>query len=437
MDEAELGLTGQGVVIAALVSDFGELRPDKTSMISSLFYLFFNLGAILGVGAPTILVITPEAHGFWWFLVSVTLVSVVAVFSIPEDLYNVANPDPEVKAAALKSIRMKSVRSSKRNLGQQSNRLSGASAGGEGGRGSSASAAAGLQGDGGSSALANRPSAASIRPPESARPPAISIGSSSIGGASAGGRGILYAWTLGREYRPFRLVVFARTLFYFSAGIFQDDGLFYVNSYIAPPPQGELVLGLTLVATLVIAVVFAVPAGWAAGKFGPVPSVVVSSIALGALFASLPYVPAESILFGLSPLLGFGLLLFAVADLSLIIDTLPDPTQRARDIGVWNAFQYVGNALGAAFAGPAVTSFGHQPIEFAPFYNASNPDSLPYARAGYQLIFWTGAGAILVSCIFVYLARLAILLRNANRLLNESDASVRQKASECASDRAL
>jgi hypothetical protein len=51
----QLGLTSQGVVVAALVSDFSELSaPSRKNLMTSLFYLFFNLGAVFGVAAPSV-----------------------------------------------------------------------------------------------------------------------------------------------------------------------------------------------------------------------------------------------------------------------------------------------------------------------------------------------------------------------------------------------
>lgn len=391
----QLGLTVVGVVVAALVSDFGEIKPKETSRISSLYYLFFNLGAIVGVVAPTLLVITSTNHAFWWFLVPVSLLSVLVVMAVPRELFDVASPDPEAKLRALASVRSPSSsvrgRSSK---GRSSGRSSKGSEAGEGRPATAARAAAART--------------------EGAR------------------RSVLATWAVGREYRAFRLVVFARTLFYFAAGIFQAAGLFYVNSYIAAPPDGERILGTALAITLVVSVVCAVPAGWASGRFGAVACVMLSSIALGVLFGTFSFLSSEAALLGIAPLLGIGLLLFAVADLSLIIDTLPDPRQRARDIGLWNAFQYVGNAIGAAFTGPTLTAFGYVP---GAAFNATATDAgatPPYSREGYRAVFWVGAAAIFLSCAAVYRARRAILARDASSLADADAARESGRETESA-----
>jgi hypothetical protein len=49
------------------------------------------------------------------------------------------------------------------------------------------------------------------------------------------------------SYRAFRLVVVARTAFYFAAGIFASAALYFIESYIAAPPQGEELLGTGLI----------------------------------------------------------------------------------------------------------------------------------------------------------------------------------------------
>ena len=85
----QLGLTMVGVIWAALVSDFGELYPARKGVISALFYLFFNAGAILGVlCASTVLPVTPVCHGFWWFLLVVNALWLLAVALVPRTTYN-------------------------------------------------------------------------------------------------------------------------------------------------------------------------------------------------------------------------------------------------------------------------------------------------------------------------------------------------------------
>jgi len=224
----------------------------------------------------------------------------------------------------------------------------------------------------------------------------------------------MHGWVCGVEYRAYRFVISARTFLYFAAGIFQASGLYYINSYIAGT-NGETVLAIALIITLVIAATCAAPVGWAADRVGPVPCVYISSLLLGLLFAVFSYTTSTTVLIAISPALGLGLLLYAVADLSLIIASLPDPTQRARDIGFWNAFQSVGYALGAAFVTPAIATFGRATADDAPFYNATviPEETLPYTRDGYHLIFWTGTAAIVFSCLFVWLAQRALRMHPA------------------------
>lgn len=76
--------------------------------------------------------------------------------------------------------------------------------------------------------------------------------------------------------------------------------------------------------------------GYFANKVGAVWCVLCSSIALVSLFVALPYVSTAPILMLLAALLGCGLVLFSVADLSLIIQTLPDEDFTGSDIGIWN-----------------------------------------------------------------------------------------------------
>ena len=428
-----LGLTSQGVVLAALVSDYGELAPSQTTLLSGAFYLFFNVGAIIGVGtAATVLAVTPTSHEFWVFLVPVTTLCLVQAVFLPRDLFDVTSRDPEVKADALRSMRLRSskalssqqvVMSGKQEMSAQSpeSTSGGGAAEGEPSDGTTERDEVGSAAACGAAALGCEGGCSNAR---SAAPTARSVRLSLAGGgtgrpASDSILAIVTAWTCGSEYQAFRLVLVARTLFYFAAGIFQTLGLDFMYSYIQPGAEGLFIFGEGLVISLIVAVFFAPLAGWATGKIGPVPCVGVSSLALASLFFAYPALTTPTMTIVLSPLLGLGLLFFSVADMALIISTLPHPVARGRDIGLWNAFQYVGNAIGAAFAGSSVGVFGHD--THAPFYNATTQrEAPPYARMGYSFVFWIGSGAILLSAGVIYLAAVSLRRRLKERLIVRS-----------------
>ena len=113
-------------------------------------------------------------------------------------------------------------------------------------------------------------------------------------------------------------------------------GQFFVDDYIARG-NGVTFLGYIVVASLALVMVLAAPVGWLADRIGPFVCVITSTICLSALFFALPFVDSKEILIFLAVPYGLGLVFFLVADLFLLIETLPDPSTAARDIGFWLA----------------------------------------------------------------------------------------------------
>lgn len=93
-------------------------------------------------------------------------------------------------------------------------------------------------------------------------------------------------------------------------------------------------LGYIVVASLALVMVLAAPVGWLADRIGPFVCVITSTICLSALFFALPFVDSKEILIFLAAPYGLGLVFFLVADLFLLIETLPDPDFTR--CGTWN-----------------------------------------------------------------------------------------------------
>ena len=226
---SQLGLTMVGVIWAALVSDFGVLYPARKGLISALFYLFFNLGAILGVGAAgAVLPVTPVCHGFWWFLLAVSIVWLLAVALVPRVTYEV-KPAPldesaqaRAETAALRaSLSLPAaaglrhgLRSSKSGSLRKTWPTRSSVVDAEGFR-EGWDATPTLGGEAPREAPDANP-AASLTPRAEGRGPMLSM---------------LCALMLGGEYRAFRAVTMARTLYYAAVGVFQASALV--------PPQLE------------------------------------------------------------------------------------------------------------------------------------------------------------------------------------------------------
>jgi MFS family permease len=447
----QLGLTMTGVILSALVSDFGELKPSRTGEISALFYAFFNTGGIVGIFcAGSLFPITPNCHGFWWCLLGVACVFLLAVLLVPGRLYLSGGSQQQGKdedaaigstrrpprrsltvpaALGVASLKLRSsVRlggSARLDAGLSSPRMSLASADGTG-------SGEGVAEGGGGAGLLHIAATRSVR--EGLEPPS---------GARGSATGVLRAWAYGREYRAFRGVVLARTLFYAAFGVFQTSGLYYVDDYVAPPPNGQQFLGYVAVGALFLVMVLAGPVGCLADRVGPVVCVLLSSLSLCGLFAAMSYVDTKASLVALAAPYGLGIVFYVIADLFLVIETLPDPSARARDLGFWNSFQYVGNALGAVFAGGVLSAFGEPSVPAAPMppptialSPPSPPPPLPlpapskpppppptplpvcvvpptadasYQLTGYKIIFWSAAAMTLLSCAFIWLAQRSLV----------------------------
>ncbi len=399
---AQLAISIEGVVLASLVSDYGELRPESTALISASYYFALNVGGVLGVSAAGPLLPVTESLHFWWFFLGMGALYVIAVLTVPRPMLAVRARRPPLAAQSS-------------DLPLPAEPSGGLRAGLVTDSGSCGGGAAAPP-----SAREARQHAASACAPGAEADVFVLLEDAPAGGSVWRS---LARWFCSEGHTAVRRVVIARTLFYFSSGIFQAAGLYYVETYITGKDhaRGVAVLGESVVVTLVIAITCAAPAGRIADRLGPVPCVMVSSVCMGVLFGTFPYFKTELELLACSPLLGFGLLLFAVADLSLVIHALPDPNSRGRDLGIWNAFQYVGNALGGGFVGWIFWVEGG--AEPAPHPSGSTGSAPPiYPVLDYRLAFWTGSAAIGVSCLFIWAAQVT-LRRSAARARALSSSS--------------
>ena len=171
------------------------------------------------------------------------------------------------------------------------------------------------------------------------------------------------AWS--RPYRPFRMVVVARTLFYAAEGIFQATALYFVSDHIVIPPgmNGLTVAGFSAVTAVLVAITFAAPVGKLTATFGSVPCVVCASFIITILMCSLSFVTEFHMLLLFATFSGISICLFSVADLALIVQTLPDDESTGADMGMWNTFQYVGIAIGSAYSGAVLSMHeGTRPV---------------------------------------------------------------------------
>ena len=192
--------------------------------------------------------------------------------------------------------------------------------------------------------------------------------------------------------------------------------------------KGINVAGFAAVTAIIIAIVLAVPVGHIAKRVGAVPTVVVSSFLMAGLMCPYGFIETISELMMLSVAFGTALVCFCIADITLIVQTLPDQSMSGQDIGLWNMFQYIGVAIGGAFSGPVLTAYATpmpNTTEFITEYGdgGQSGGGTYYAVAGYRIVYFTAAGVGLMSCFFVYLAHTALIDEMARFLV----ADLRQK----------
>lgn len=386
-------------MVASLVSDFSALRPTLVSHISASYYLLFNVGSAVGllVGAE---LLPPSArdHGYFWSLLVLMLLLTIAILNLPQEALaaqrvvppDLGDDDPARRlllrrstshrlssfdSARLASGRMpsravslKAAPSKKSPLGASSAAGVGVgaagsgvgAAGGESTDSCEASFRSGCEASFRSEASGGAPMSRKSRPGEALIPRSqrcSNLHTTTLQPPPP--RSHLLEVACAKEYRPFRMVVAARTLFYCASGIFQSTALFFVSDHIELPhgATGLHVAGMAAIVMVLVAILAAAPIGKLNQLVGPVPCVVASTVVIAALMSSLPFVNSVALLLAFATLFGLSICLFSVADLALIVQTLPNDATSGTDIGVWNTFQYVGIAVGASICGPILSSF--------------------------------------------------------------------------------
>ena len=104
--------------------------------------------------------------------------------------------------------------------------------------------------------------------------------------------------------------------------------------------------------------------------------------------------------------------LFNVADMGLVVRTLPFPAKKARDMGGWAAGMSVGAAAGNLFSAAVLSQFKDTVTASHVMQSQLSPSSsvppplrrLPYRLLGYRCVYIPGAVLMLLSCYLVWVA---------------------------------
>ena len=174
------------------------------------------------------------------------------------------------------------------------------------------------------------------------------------------------------------MVLSARALFYCASGIFQTSALFFVTDVVTLDGAEPLrVAGMAAVTMVSVAILAAAPIGKLAARVGSVPCVVASTLIITVLVCALTFVRHIASLLVFATIFGLAVCLFSVADLALVVQTLPNDETSGNDMGIWNLFQYLGTAIGASVSGAVLSMYpADEPL--APTHIAADtPPSLP------------------------------------------------------------
>lgn len=209
----------------------------------------------------------------------------------------------------------------------------------------------------------------------------------------------------------FAFVFVSRTLYYMG-GSTQAFLQYYIRDRMLPPfpdsplasimPVDDPARAVCAVAVVgyVAGLVAAVPAGSLSDKFGRKPVVVFAcvlmSIAVVALGGMRSAEPADILLWSLVGGLGNGA--YQAVDLAIAVDTLPDPAESARYMGIWGVGAFIGACFGPVLGAPLLYFFGR-------FHN---DDPVAIAPQGYLALFLFAA-----CCLFASAAILVAFVKKA------------------------
>ena len=350
-----VGWTCLSVSFSGVLADYGKLMPAKLGTLSGIWSLFKIIGATLGfLLAGIVLPVKADSHAFYYVLAVMMAVANLGLMRMPNVL-----------------LRTKTTAAT--------------------------------------SATPPAATAGSLAP---AAPASSSTCSSNLRQV----RHMLSAWLCASEYAGFRLVFLGRLMFYCGLGTFAATTLFFFEDQTDAKSNASRYYTYVALISLATSLASVFPTGLLSDKFGMGPVAVVGGGLMAVMLAVMSFLSTTTAIMCIVPLYGLGQQFYNVGDLGLVVQSVPRDDTRARDMGAWSAGEAMGQALGSAFAGFAI-SFFHEalpaPDTAAPLSpspasaSASASDAgkrLPYSRLGYQVVYLAGSAAMVLSCFVVQLA---------------------------------
>ncbi len=205
------------------------------------------------------------------------------------------------------------------------------------------------------------------------------------------------AWIIGRAYqvdsarqRGFFWLIFSRFLFLLATFGIGRFLLFFVADHLgmeagqAAEEAGFLMAGLAFVT-----VIAALPAGWAADRFGRIPLMAFGAVSSAAGVLLLIYARTSTDILVFGSLMSLGSAAFSVANWAMTADIIPS-NEAARHFGLAN-FGTAGAAAAAGLFGPLVDAVNRI-----------------YPGGGYTALFIAAAVIFLASGVAIRFARRAV-----------------------------
>jgi len=223
---------------------------------------------------------------------------------------------------------------------------------------------------------------------------------------------VLGEWYGSELYHPWRRVVQARTLYFFSGGLVVNFFLYYLADCTDSKDPDASLASITVVA-IVVSIIAAWPVGQFSDTFGSVASALISAIIQAPFVALIPTISKVEVLYIIISIYSVASACYQMADVAMITAALPNPDKRARDMGRWAAIENIGGGLGnliGAFVLPHVGSSDQTVGDDSDDVGAADinddddsaSDRTTYTRSGYYSIFWPAAIFLLLTGFIVW-----------------------------------
>ena len=150
---------------------------------------------------------------------------------------------------------------------------------------------------------------------------------------------------------------------------------------------------------LVAQMLSAPPSGVLADAFGTVPPCFASLLVASVVCFTLPWMSSVVAVFVLLPFIGAISQIFSLADMALIVRTLPSARTRIRDMGAVPAMQALGQAIATVYSGLVLTAVGA--VVGSVGVGGADDSRVRYQRLGYVWSFVPMGGVAVIGALLL------------------------------------